>query len=259
MPNRGGHTTLARELFGPLHVTQAVLPVLRAQGHGHIIQISTVGGVASFPIFGGYHPSKWALEGLTESLAQEVAGFGFKVTLVEPAGYATDWGGASAKWAEALPAYQKIKEAMFVTGGGLQNNPAGVGPAILAVADAVGSSLPSLLRDPGPATHRAALCRAPEDLARHAGHLRPRREQLIHEPPFEKGPDHVSNHRHYRCQRRHRRRSRAQASPGRPPRRRRRTLAAKDPGDRTGIQAAPCCRPPSHQQQLRRNHLHERT
>lgn len=123
-------------LFGPLHVTQAVLPILREQGHGHIIQVSTVGGVAAFPILGGYHASKWALEGLTESLAQEVAGFGVRVTLVEPAGYATDWGGASAKWAEALPEYQAIKEAVFATGGGLQNDPAAVGPAILAVADA---------------------------------------------------------------------------------------------------------------------------
>jgi NAD(P)-dependent dehydrogenase (short-subunit alcohol dehydrogenase family) len=69
-------------LFGPRHVTQAVLPILRAQGHGHIIQVSTVGGVASFPILGGYHASKWAREGLTEALAQEVAGFGIKVRLV---------------------------------------------------------------------------------------------------------------------------------------------------------------------------------
>jgi NAD(P)-dependent dehydrogenase (short-subunit alcohol dehydrogenase family) len=123
-------------LFGPFNVTQAVVPVLREQGAGHIIQISTVGGVAAFPILGGYHASKWALEGLTESLAQEVAGFGIKVTLVEPAGYATDWGGGSAKWATALPQYEEIKAAVFATGGGLQADPVGVGPAILRVADA---------------------------------------------------------------------------------------------------------------------------
>ncbi|KRC51932.1 short-chain dehydrogenase [Leifsonia sp. Root227] len=123
-------------LFGPLHVTQAVLPILREQGAGHIIQISTVGGVAAFPILGGYHASKWALEGLTESLAQEVAGFGIKVTLVQPAGYATDWGGASAKWAKPLPEYQAIKQTAFGHGGGLSNDPSAVGSAILAVADA---------------------------------------------------------------------------------------------------------------------------
>jgi NAD(P)-dependent dehydrogenase (short-subunit alcohol dehydrogenase family) len=123
-------------LFGPLHVTQAVLPILREQGHGHIIQVSSVGGVAAFPILGGYHASKWALEGLTEALAKEVAGFGIKVTLVEPAGYATDWGGASAKWAAALPEYRQVKKAAFSTGGGLNNDPAYVGQALLAVADA---------------------------------------------------------------------------------------------------------------------------
>ncbi|MET8763550.1 SDR family NAD(P)-dependent oxidoreductase [Lentzea sp. NPDC004782] len=87
-------------LFGVLHVTQAVLPLLRKQGSGHIVQISTVGGVAAFPNLGGYHASKWALEGLSESLAQEVAPFGIKVTLVEPGGFATDWSGSSAVRAE---------------------------------------------------------------------------------------------------------------------------------------------------------------
>lgn len=81
---------LETNLFGVLHVTQAVLPILREQGSGHIIQISTVGGVAAFPNLGGYHASKWALEGLTESLAQEISGFGIKVTLVEPGAFGTD-------------------------------------------------------------------------------------------------------------------------------------------------------------------------
>lgn len=58
--------------YGALWVTQAALPLLRAQGSGHIVQISTVGGVVSFPNLGGYNASKWALEGLTEALAQEV-------------------------------------------------------------------------------------------------------------------------------------------------------------------------------------------
>lgn len=77
--------------YGALWVTQAALPLLRAQNSGHIVQISTVGGVTSFPNLGGYNASKWALEGLTEALAQEVAGFGIKVTLVEPGGFETDW------------------------------------------------------------------------------------------------------------------------------------------------------------------------
>ncbi|WIE66686.1 SDR family NAD(P)-dependent oxidoreductase [Curtobacterium sp. MCLR17_036] len=108
-PSRGGSGQQLRDqletnLFGVFHVTQAVLPILREQGSGHIIQVSTIGGVAAFPSLGGYHASKWALEGMTEALSQEVAGLGIKVTLVEPGGFATDWAGSSAVFADPQPA-----------------------------------------------------------------------------------------------------------------------------------------------------------
>src|SRR5208282_4450277 len=93
-------------LFGALWVTQAALPFMRAQGSGHIIQVSSIGGVNAFPTVGLYHASKWALEGFSQSLAAEVASFGIKVTIVEPGGYATDWGGPSAKRATQMSAYQ---------------------------------------------------------------------------------------------------------------------------------------------------------
>lgn len=96
-------------LFGALWITQAALPILRAQGSGHIIQVSSIGGISAFPNIGMYHASKWALEGISQSLAQEVAGFGVKVTLVEPAGYSTDWGGASARHATANPDYDAFR------------------------------------------------------------------------------------------------------------------------------------------------------
>lgn len=92
-------------LFGALWVTQAALPLLRAQGSGHILQISSIGGVAAFPSIGVYHASKWALEGFSETLSQEVAGFGIAVTIVEPGGYATDWAGSSAVASAPHPAY----------------------------------------------------------------------------------------------------------------------------------------------------------
>lgn len=124
-------------LFGVLHVTQAVLPVLREQGSGHIIQISTIGGVGAFPNLGGYHASKWALEGLTESLAQEVAGFGINVTLVEPGGYATDWAGSSAVHAAPLPQYEPLRQAMAERGGSaIMGDPKAAGPALLKLVDA---------------------------------------------------------------------------------------------------------------------------
>jgi NAD(P)-dependent dehydrogenase (short-subunit alcohol dehydrogenase family) len=127
---------LETNLFGVFHVTQAVLPILREQGSGHIIQISTIGGIAAFPSLGGYHASKWALEGMTEALAQEVAGFGIKVTLVEPGGFDTDWGSASAVVADAKPQYQGLHDAMASRRGAPQPKPVGFGSAILKVIDA---------------------------------------------------------------------------------------------------------------------------
>jgi NAD(P)-dependent dehydrogenase (short-subunit alcohol dehydrogenase family) len=89
-------------LFGALWVTQAALPIMRAQGSGHIIQVSSIGGVNAFPTIGLYHASKWGLEGFSQALSAEVAAFGIKVTIVEPGGYATDWGGSSAIRATAI-------------------------------------------------------------------------------------------------------------------------------------------------------------
>jgi NAD(P)-dependent dehydrogenase (short-subunit alcohol dehydrogenase family) len=97
-------------VFGALWVTQAALPYLRAQGSGHILQVSSIGGISAFPNIGIYNASKWALEGFTQALAQEVADFGIKVTLIEPGGFDTDWGGASAKHATPNPAYDEYRE-----------------------------------------------------------------------------------------------------------------------------------------------------
>jgi NADP-dependent 3-hydroxy acid dehydrogenase YdfG len=71
-------------LFGALWVTQAVLPIMREQQGGHILQVSSIGGFAAFPTFALYNASKWALEAMSEALAQEVAGFRIRVTIIEP-------------------------------------------------------------------------------------------------------------------------------------------------------------------------------
>jgi NAD(P)-dependent dehydrogenase (short-subunit alcohol dehydrogenase family) len=76
--------------FGALWVTQAVLPQLRAQGSGHIVQISSIGALGGFPLTSLYTASKVALEGMSEALAAEAAAFGVKVTIVQPGGYWTD-------------------------------------------------------------------------------------------------------------------------------------------------------------------------
>jgi NAD(P)-dependent dehydrogenase (short-subunit alcohol dehydrogenase family) len=101
---------LETNVFGALWVTQAALPFLRAQRSGHIIQVSSIGGITAFQNVGIYHASKWALEGFSQALAQEVESFGIHVTLIEPGGFSTDWAGPSSKRAEPLPDYAEVHE-----------------------------------------------------------------------------------------------------------------------------------------------------
>src|SRR3954447_12942332 len=83
-------------LFGVVNVTMAALPVLRRQRSGHVIQFSSIGGrVGGTPGMGAYQTAKWAVEGFSEVLANEVKPFGVKVTIIEPGAFRTDWGGAS--------------------------------------------------------------------------------------------------------------------------------------------------------------------
>jgi NAD(P)-dependent dehydrogenase (short-subunit alcohol dehydrogenase family) len=126
-------------LFGALWVTQAALPILRAQGSGHIIQVSSIGGISAFPNVGMYHASKWALEGLSQALAQEVAQFGIHVTLIEPGGFSTDWSGSSSRRADALPAYEDFKVEVAEARKARQatpGDPAASSAAVLAIVDA---------------------------------------------------------------------------------------------------------------------------
>jgi NAD(P)-dependent dehydrogenase (short-subunit alcohol dehydrogenase family) len=125
-------------VFGLLWVTQAALPIMRAQGHGHIIQVSSVLGVVTLPVLGIYNASKFAVEGLTETLASEVKDFGINVTLIEPNGFSTDWAGASAIQSQPISAYDGVKaafrEGMSDTDAfGL---PEATTPAILKLVDA---------------------------------------------------------------------------------------------------------------------------
>ena len=127
---------LETNFFGALWVTQAALPIMRAQGSGHIIQVSSIGGITAFPAIGAYHASKWALEGFSQSLAREVAGFGIDVTLIEPGGYSTDWAGPSAKRSRENPDYADVREAQSRSWATSPGNPSATRSAILKVVDA---------------------------------------------------------------------------------------------------------------------------
>jgi len=126
-------------VFGALFVTQAALPYLREQGSGHILQVSSIGGISAFPNIGIYNASKWALEAFSQSLAAEVADFGIKVTVIEPGAYSTDWGGASARHATANPAYDafrgKAAEQRKARAGN-PGDPVATREAVLKVVDA---------------------------------------------------------------------------------------------------------------------------
>jgi NAD(P)-dependent dehydrogenase (short-subunit alcohol dehydrogenase family) len=126
-------------VFGALWVTQAALPYLRAQRSGHIIQVSSIGGITAFPNVGIYHASKWALEGFSQALAQEVAPFGVHVTLIEPAGFSTDWSGSSSRRAPELPDYAEVHHAteeVRSTRWAAPGDPKASAAAVLKVVDA---------------------------------------------------------------------------------------------------------------------------
>jgi len=93
--------------FGVVRLTQAVLPIMRRQRAGHIIQISSVGGRLARPGLAAYQSSKWAVTGYSGVLAQEVAPLGIKVTVLEPGGMRTDWAGSSMRVAPVRDEYQE--------------------------------------------------------------------------------------------------------------------------------------------------------
>lgn len=132
--------------FGLLWVTQAILPIMRAQGSGHIIQVSSFLGLITYPVLGLYNASKYAVNGLTETLAAEVQAFGIKVSLIEPNGFSTDWAGASAFQTVATETYAPLKKAFFEFATPDQwGMPEATKDAVLALIDAENPPLHFLL------------------------------------------------------------------------------------------------------------------
>ncbi|PWJ57856.1 NADP-dependent 3-hydroxy acid dehydrogenase YdfG [Dyadobacter jejuensis] len=125
-------------VYGTLWVTQAALPIFRAQQSGHIIQLSSVLGVWSLPTLGIYNATKFAVEGFSEALAMEVKEFGINVTLIEPNGYTTDFGGSSAVHGDPIAAYDGLKSSLGQAEGLLPEDygkPEATVPAIIKLID----------------------------------------------------------------------------------------------------------------------------
>lgn len=142
---------LETNVFGALAVSRAVLPLMRRQRAGHLVQMSSVNGVVPGPGGSAYVMSKFALEGFSEALAAEVAHLGIRVTIVEPGAFRTDFNGRSLRWAASSDPYAGLvdpaREA-FQAGYGTQpGDPYRAGQAIIA---AVESADPPLRLPLGP-------------------------------------------------------------------------------------------------------------
>ena len=163
-------------LFGPLWLSQAVIPVMRREGGGHIVQISSVGAVGTMPMLGLYNSTKWGLEAFSEAMAAEIERFGIRVSLIEPAALDTDWAGGSMRFSAPLDAYDAQRIEMFGTAevpwptqgesaGGTA--PRDAATAILErVATSADRRLRVLVGDDAPAQVRQALDLREQDYAR---------------------------------------------------------------------------------------------
>lgn len=124
--------------FGTLRVIQAALPLLRLQGSGHILGVSSAMGIVAAPLIGFYCASKWAVEALHDSLAQEVKSFGIKVTLLEPGAFATDFGSPlSMKTSQGLEVYAELRNRVSLRlSTEERGDPNATADAILRIIDA---------------------------------------------------------------------------------------------------------------------------
>ncbi len=123
-------------VFGTVSVIQAALPILRAQGHGHILTVSSIGGIIGFPTGGSYTASKFVIEAMSEALAGEVAPFGIKVTIIEPGSFATEFR-SSVQFAPSIQAYEPVRQIIHAAFKPEDNgDPQATAQAILKAVDA---------------------------------------------------------------------------------------------------------------------------
>lgn len=134
-------------VLGPVSVIQAVLPIMKEQGYGHIMGTASNVGHYTLPLIGYYCSSKWAFEAIYESLSIEVKAFGIDVTIIEPGAYATEFGTPdSLRFSTALPQYDELRASIMENMSKFdRGNPEATASAILKVADAENPPLRLLL------------------------------------------------------------------------------------------------------------------
>src|ERR1700746_702462 len=160
-------------LFGVVNVTKAALPLLREQGGGHIIQVSSIGGRLATAGLSAYQAAKWAVGGFSEVLAKEVGPLGIKVTVLEPGGMRTDWAGSSMRVPPVSEPYQPTVGAMArlhhdLGSANALGDPAKVARVVLEVAAMAEPPLRLILGSEAYAyATAAARARAESDAAWH--------------------------------------------------------------------------------------------
>ena len=156
--------------FGTLHVIRAVLPLLRGQGHGHILNVSSIGGIAGATGYGLYCASKFAVEGLSEALASEIKPFGIHVTIVEPGYFRTDFlsGNSLLRAGRVIEAYAsttgKTRATADAKDGRQPGDPALAAKAIISVTHATEPPLRLILGADALEGVRAKLAQVTHDL-----------------------------------------------------------------------------------------------
>jgi NAD(P)-dependent dehydrogenase (short-subunit alcohol dehydrogenase family) len=128
-------------VFGPVAMIQAVLPFMRERRAGHIVNITSMGGFITMPGLGIYHGSKFALEGISETLGKEVSAFGIKVTAIEPGAFRTDWAGRSMvrverKISDYDAVFEPLRKRRQGYSGKQPGNPEKAAEALLKIVDA---------------------------------------------------------------------------------------------------------------------------
>lgn len=170
------------DLFGPIWMTQAALPIMRRQGHGHIVQISSTGGVGAMPFLSLYNTAKWGLEGFSEALAAEVQSLGIRVTLAEIGAMDTQWATSGMRFSEPHSDYDELREQLLgtatipwpsepgATGGGTA--PDDIARSILAHVAAAGGPLRLVLGDDAADQITTVLERRRQDYSTQPGFQR---------------------------------------------------------------------------------------
>ena len=128
----------ATNVFGALNIIRAAMPILREQASGHVLNITSIGGLVAYPGWGVYNGTKFALEGISEALRKEVAPFGVKVSAIEPSAFRTDWAGRSLRAAsQPIAAYEEGSPRQYVgaLNGQQKGDPARAAQAMLKLVD----------------------------------------------------------------------------------------------------------------------------